>query len=63
MSEFTDRLSEAAAAALADLGPLLDHELPKLKSVVLELELANGGQVVGATARVERTANIRRLTA
>lgn len=63
MSDLVDRLTEAAASALQDLAPVLAHELPKLRGVVLELELANGGNVVGATAWVERKANIRKLTA
>jgi len=63
LSDLTDRLTDAAAAALEDLGPILEHELPKLRGVMLELELANGGSVVGATAWIERKANIRKLTA
>jgi hypothetical protein len=57
------RLQEAAAAAIADLAPVLEHELPKLKGVVIELETANNGQVIGATAWVERKASVRRLPA
>jgi hypothetical protein len=61
-STLVDRLTAAAAAALEDLAPTLEHELPKLKGVVIELETANNGQVAEATAWVERKARIRRLT-
>ena len=63
MSDLVTRLSDAAAAAIADLEPVLVHDLPKLRGVVLELDLANGGNAVGATAWIERRANNRKLTA
>ena len=52
-----DRLADAAAAALEDLGPVIEHELPKLRGVVLELTLANGGSIVECDAWVARRAN------
>jgi len=58
VSDLTDRLTDAAAAAIADLGPVLEHELPKLRGVMLELELANGGSVVECNAWVARRASI-----
>jgi hypothetical protein len=63
MSGLTTRLQEAAAAAIADLAPILEHELPKLRGLVIELETGNNGQVLECTAWVERKANIKRLTA
>jgi len=58
VSDLIDRLADAAAAALEDLGPVIEHELPKLRGVVLELTLANGGSIVECDAWVARRANI-----
>jgi len=59
VSDLVTRLTDAAAAAIADLGPILEHDLPKVRGVALELTLANGGSVVGCTVWLERRANIR----
>jgi hypothetical protein len=56
-----ERLQAAADAALADIGPTLEHEPGKLQSVTIELELANGGQVVDATAWAQRRARVGAL--
>ena len=60
MTEMIERLRAAAAAALEDLGPILEHEAPKLRSVMLALTLANGGWAAECTAWVERLARGRR---
>jgi hypothetical protein len=57
------RLTDAAAAALEDLAPVLEHERSKLRSVMLELSVANNGGVVECNAWIERRANVKRLTA
>ena len=63
MSDLTDRLTAAAAAALEDIAPVLEHERQKLRGVTLELTVANNGGVIEANAWIERKANVRRLTA
>ena len=57
-----ERLTTAAAAALADVGPSLEHEPGRLRRVTVELELANNGHVVDATVWTERRAGAGRRT-
>ena len=56
----TERLQAAAAVALADVGPTLEPDLGRLQFVTIELELANGGEVVDATVWTQRRAGVRR---
>ncbi len=49
MSDLTTRLTEAAWAAIADIMP------------AIELEVANGCEVKGGTAWIERAVNVNRL--
>ncbi len=60
VSDLVVRLQEAAAAAIADVVPMAERDLPRIRSVHFELELANGGQVVECTAWIERKAKVRR---
>ena len=56
----TDRLTDAAAAAIAEVAPTLEHDPQRLRHVRIELELANGGQVVGAVVWAQRRAGVGR---
>lgn len=55
-----ERLTAAAAAAIADIAPTLDHEPGRLQLVRIELVLANGGQVVDAVVWAQRRAGVGR---
>jgi hypothetical protein len=53
-----ERLQAASAAALADIGPTLEHDSARLRGVMLELEVGPDGRVLEATAWVERRARV-----
>jgi len=55
-----ERLQTAAAGAIADVGPTLEHDLARLQFLTVELELANGGEVVDATVWTQRRAGVGR---
>ena len=55
-----ERLTPAAASAIRDVAPTLEHEPGRLRRVTVELELANNGQVVDATVWTERRAGAGR---
>jgi len=55
-----ERLQTAAAVAIADVGPTLEPDLGRLQFVTIELELANGGEVVAGTVWTQRRAGVRR---
>ena len=55
-----ERLQTAAAATIADVGPTLEHDLARVQFVTIELELANGGEVVDATVWTQRRARVGR---
>ena len=59
-SALLERLQAAASEALADVAPMLEHDVPRIRSVQFDLELANNGQVVEAHAWIERVARVRR---
>ena len=46
MSDLTLRLQEAAAAAIADERPSLEHEPARLRGIHIELEVRNNGAVI-----------------
>ena len=56
-----DHLTEAAAAAIADVMPAIAADPRKVRLVTIELELANGGQVKGGTAWIERKVDLGKL--
>ena len=58
-STLVERLTEAAAAAIADVAPMVEHDVRTVRSVQFELTLANASQVVEATAWIERKATVR----
>ena len=60
MSDLSDRLTEAAAAAIADVAPSLERDIRKVRPVTFELTLANAGRVIEAMASIERRARARR---
>jgi len=55
-----ETLAEAAVAAIRDVGSTLEAEAPRVRYLAVELELANGGHVVGAVAWIERRVDVRR---
>ena len=55
-----ERLTEAAAAALADVGPTLELEPGRLQFVTVEIGLGDGGQPIEAVVWAQRTARVRR---
>ena len=61
MSDLTTRLTEAVSAAIADVMPAIEAEPRKVRLITIELEVANGCEVKGGTAWIERAVNIGRL--
>jgi hypothetical protein len=55
-----DRLTEAAAAAVAEVASTLEHDPRRLQSVTIELEVSNQGEVVEAVVRSQRRAGVAR---
>ena len=55
-----ERLQTAAAVAIADVGPTLEPDLGRLQFLTVELELANGGEVVDAIVWTQRRAGVGR---
>ena len=60
MSDLSARLTTAAAEAIADVAPMLEHDIRRVRAVQFELTLANAGQVVECTAWIERRPWVRR---
>ena len=54
------RLTDAAAEAIANERPALEHDPARLCGITIELEAANGGQVIDGRCRVERKVKARR---
>lgn len=61
MTDLTSRLQAAATAAIADIAPAIAPDPRRIRRVTIELELANGCQVVGGTAWIERSVNVGKL--
>ena len=61
MTDLTTRLQEAAAGAIRDVAPAIAAEPKRVRLLTIELELANGGQVKGGTAWIERAVNVNKL--
>jgi hypothetical protein len=53
-ADLVERLTAAAAAAIANERPTLEHRPEQVKGITLELELSCAGDVVEATCYVER---------
>jgi len=49
-----ERLQAAATVAIADVGPTLEHDVGRLGSVTISLQLANGGEIIDATVWTQR---------
>jgi hypothetical protein len=60
MSDLVQRLTEAAAAVIANERPTLEHRPEQVKGITLKLELSRAGDVVGATCYVWRRYAVRR---
>ena len=61
MTDLTERLQAAACAAIADVMPAIEAEPKRVRLLTIELELANGAQVKGGTAWIERAVNVNKL--
>jgi len=61
VSDLTQQLQHAAAAAIADIMPAIEAEPRKVRLVTIELEVANGREVKGGTAWIERAVNVNKL--
>ena len=61
MTDLVESLTAAATAAIADIMPAIEAEPRKVRILTIELELANGCEVKGGTAWIERAVNINRL--
>lgn len=61
MTDLTERLQEAAAAAIADVMPSIAPDPRRIRRVTIELDMANGCEVTSGTAWIERTVNVNRL--
>jgi hypothetical protein len=53
-TDVVQRLIDAAAAAIANERPALEHKPEQLKGITLELELGRTGEVVEAICYVQR---------
>ena len=58
-TDLVARLQAAAAEAIANERPALEHEPARLRGLTIELEVANGGAIVGR-AWIERKLKPRR---
>ena len=54
------RLADAAAEAIANEPPALEHDPARLRGITIELEVANRGLVIDGRCRVERKVKARR---
>ncbi len=61
MTDLQDRVTEAAAAAIADVMPTLERAGPKLGLLTIELEIDPKGRVTGAVAWPQLRVNLGRL--
>ena len=55
MSDLTERLQDAASAAIADERPSLAHDPARLRGITVELTIANNGAVIEGRCWVERS--------
>ncbi len=62
-ADLVARLIEAAAAAIANERPTLEHRPEQVKGITLELELSRAGDVVEATCYVQRQYRVGRSKA
>ncbi len=62
-ADLVQRLTDAAAVAIANERPALEHKPEQVKRITLELELSRAGDVVGATCYVERRYRLPRSKA
>ena len=53
-TDLTQRLQDAAAAAIADERPTLAHDPARLRGITVELTIANNGAVIEGRCWVER---------
>ncbi len=61
VTDLQDHLTEAAAAAIADVMPAIEAEPRRVRVVTIELEVADGRRVTGGTAWIERRVNLGKL--
>ncbi len=58
--DLVTRLTEAAAAAIANERQGLEYDQYRIKGIHIELEVANNGRVIEGTCYVERRVKPRR---
>ena len=62
-TDVVQRLTDAAAVAIANERPALEHKPEQVKGITLELELGRTGDVVEATCYVQRQYRLPRSKA
>lgn len=60
MSDLVETIAAAAVEAIRNQSPAITSDAGHLKSVTLELELSNAGQVIDSTCWIERRGVHRR---
>ena len=61
MTDLTERLARAAAAAIADIEPQLQAAGPRLSLLTIEFEIGTKGEVTHATAWPQLRVNVNKL--
>ena len=61
MTDLQDHLTEAAAAAIADVMPAIEADPKRVRLLTIELELDGGRRVAGGTAWIERRVSLGKL--
>ena len=61
MTDQTERLIEAATAAIRDIGPAIEQAGPKLHTLTVEIELDTRGTVNGAVAWLQHRVSLSKL--
>ena len=62
-TDVVQRLTDAAAVAIANERPALEHKPEQVKGITLELELSRTGDVIEATCYVQRQYRVGRSKA
>ena len=60
-TDLQDHLTEAAAAAIADVMPAIERAGPRLHTLTVEIELDTRGRVAGAVVCTQLRVNLGKL--